>query len=137
MVWVILINVYVFKDSTGHIKLADFGLSIEGIKEGAKATSFCGSPAYLTPEMLKQKGVSQAADIYGIGAVMYELLVGLPPYYSDDIPYMYQLIQNGKLQFPRSLEVDARDLILVTNLPITGLNFLAAVNSGAYSSSRW
>jgi serum/glucocorticoid-regulated kinase 2 len=70
----------------GHIKLADFGLSKEGIRDGSRTTSFCGSPAYLSPEMLKNKGVTKGADIYGIGAVMYELLVGIPPYYSDDIP---------------------------------------------------
>ena len=41
----------------GHIKLADFGLSKEGMASTANAKSFCGSPAYLSPEMLKNKGL--------------------------------------------------------------------------------
>ena len=52
-------------DSEGHIRLADFGLAKQG-KEGAdvKAQSFCGSPAYLAPEMLKKEGVTKAGDVY-------------------------------------------------------------------------
>ena len=73
-------------DDEGHIILADFGLSKEGIFDGKKTGSFCGSPAYLPPEMLKNRGVTKCADIYGIGTIMYELLVGIPPYYSEDIP---------------------------------------------------
>lgn len=49
----------------GHIKLADFGLAKEGIKGAAlNAKSFCGSPAYLPPEMLSENGVGKPADIY-------------------------------------------------------------------------
>jgi len=51
----------------GHIKLADFGLCKEGVRDTDIAKSFCGSPAYLSPEMLKSRGVGKAADIYGIG----------------------------------------------------------------------
>ena len=51
-------------DSDGHIKLADFGLAKENIDHKANAKSFCGSPAYLAPEMLTDKGVGRPADIY-------------------------------------------------------------------------
>jgi serum/glucocorticoid-regulated kinase 2 len=54
-------------DKEGHIKLADFGLSKEGVADGDKTKSFCGSPAYLSPEMLSQKGAGKVSDIYGIG----------------------------------------------------------------------
>lgn len=52
-------------DSKGHIRLADFGLAKQG-KEGAdiKAASFCGTPPYLAPEMLKKEGVTKAGDVY-------------------------------------------------------------------------
>jgi len=63
--------------SDGYILLADFGLSRE--KQFSK--SFCGSPAYLSPEMLEKKGVGLANDIYGIGCVLYEMIVGEPPYF--------------------------------------------------------
>lgn len=51
-------------DKDGHCRLADFGLAKENIGEKDFAKSFCGSPAYLPPEMLHSKGVSKAADIY-------------------------------------------------------------------------
>lgn len=51
-------------DSEGHIKLTDFGLAKENIDFKSAAKSFCGSPAYLAPEMLTDKGVGRPADIY-------------------------------------------------------------------------
>ena len=76
----------------GHIKLADFGLAKEGINKGSKAKSFCGSPAYLPPEMLSDSGVGKPADIYQMGAVLYEMLVGMPPFYTDNIQKLYRSI---------------------------------------------
>ncbi len=51
-------------DEEGHAKMADFGLAKEGINNNQTAKSFCGSPAYLAPEMLGTKGVGKAADVY-------------------------------------------------------------------------
>ena len=65
----------VLLDGTGHLKLADFGLSKQ-VGNDDKTKSFCGSPAYLSPEMLSQKGVGKESDLYGIGAVLYEFLIG-------------------------------------------------------------
>lgn len=56
----------------GYVKLTDFGLS----KQNCFSMSFCGSPAYLSPEMLEKKGVGFSSDIYGIGCVLYEMVVG-------------------------------------------------------------
>jgi serine/threonine protein kinase len=83
-------------DSEGHCKLADFGLAKEGIKNN-NAKSFCGSPAYLAPEMLSDAGVGRPADIYQLGAVLYELLVGVSPFYTDNIKDLYKSIQTAKL----------------------------------------
>eukprot|EP00330_Aristerostoma_sp_ATCC50986_P005652 CAMPEP_0114590698 /NCGR_PEP_ID=MMETSP0125-20121206/12910_1 /TAXON_ID=485358 ORGANISM="Aristerostoma sp., Strain ATCC 50986" /NCGR_SAMPLE_ID=MMETSP0125 /ASSEMBLY_ACC=CAM_ASM_000245 /LENGTH=222 /DNA_ID=CAMNT_0001788373 /DNA_START=402 /DNA_END=1071 /DNA_ORIENTATION=+ len=90
-------------DTEGHIRLADFGLSKENVGDGDTARSFCGSPAYLSPEMLRNKGVGKAADIYGVGTVLYEMVVGSSPYYNDDIPKMYQNIRKAKLPFPEDV----------------------------------
>ena len=75
--------------SDGHVKLTDFGLAKSGIQKGETASSFCGSPAYLSPEMLSSHEVGFHSDIYGIGTVIYELLTGDPPYYHDDAQIMY------------------------------------------------
>ena len=100
-------------DSDGHIKLADFGLAKEGICDNDVAKSFCGSPAYLPPEILMNAGVSKAGDVYGIGAILFEMLTGKPPYYSEQIPILYNNIKRAALQFPRGISPEAKDLIQV------------------------
>lgn len=72
-------------DEEGHALLTDFGLSKEGVnysQTGAK--SFCGSYAYLAPEMVKKVGHGKAVDWYLLGVLFYEMLTGLPPYYAED-----------------------------------------------------
>ena len=49
--------------SDGHIKLADFGLAKDNIRDGDNTKSFCGSPAYLSPEMLNHTGAGKASDM--------------------------------------------------------------------------
>jgi len=71
-------------DEDGHCKLTDFGLSKEGIDDNISANSFCGSLAYLAPEMLARKGHGKSVDWYLLGVLFYEMLVGIPPYYSNN-----------------------------------------------------
>jgi len=70
-------------DHEGHANLTDFGLSKQGILEPSKgAKSFCGSVAYLAPEMLRRVGHGKAVDWYLLGVLLYEMVVGIPPYFS-------------------------------------------------------
>jgi serine/threonine protein kinase len=71
-------------DIDGHALLTDFGLSKEGVLNNSQARSFCGSPAYLAPEMLKRSGHGKSVDWYLLGVLLYEMLVGIPPYYSNN-----------------------------------------------------
>lgn len=72
-------------DKDGHALLTDFGLSRQGIKESIRgADSFCGSYAYLAPEMLGKAGHGKAVDWYLIGVVLFELVTGMPPFYDHD-----------------------------------------------------
>jgi serum/glucocorticoid-regulated kinase 2 len=105
-------------DLDGNIKLADFGLSKEGIGDDDKTKSFCGSPAYLSPEVVNNKnkgsaGYGKSTDIYGIGAVMYELMVGTPPFLAEEIPEMFKKITEAELSFPKNLSIEAKDLMKV------------------------
>ena len=69
-------------DEDGHAMLTDFGLSKMGVQEGVLNKSFCGSPAYLSPEILSRQGHGRQVDWYLLGVMTYELLVGIPPYYA-------------------------------------------------------
>ena len=71
-------------DSDGHFKLTDFGLSKEGIYDNISANSFCGSLAYLAPEMLAHNGHGKSVDWYLLGVLLYEMIVGKTPYYSSN-----------------------------------------------------
>lgn len=101
----------IFIDSSGHIKLGDFGLSVENITAEDNAKSFCGSPAYLSPEMSQKKGATRASDIYGIGAIMYELVTGQLPFYEEDYDKLYEKIQNTSISFPKYVSAECRDII--------------------------
>jgi serine/threonine protein kinase len=99
-------------DSAGHALVTDFGLSKEGVGDGDMTKSFCGSPAYLAPEMLKRQGHGKSLDWYLLGVLMYEMLVGIPPYYSNNKETLYENIQKGPLKLPNFLSEDARTLLI-------------------------
>ncbi len=91
--------------------LTDFGLSKEGVKDNALAKSFCGSVAYLAPEILQRTGHGKSLDWYLLGLMIYEMLVGIPPYYSPDKEKLYRNIQTATVRFPVAMSAEAKDLI--------------------------
>lgn len=102
-------------DADGHALLTDFGLSRQHIENDCSgADSFCGSYAYLAPEMIKKNGHGKAVDWYLIGVVLFELLTGLPPFYDDDKEILFANITNNKVEVPKEIKLskDCIDLIL-------------------------
>jgi len=69
-------------DAQGYIRITDFGLSKRDVK-GNDAFSVCGTPEYLAPEVLLKLGHGKAVDWWTIGCIVFEMLTGLPPYYSN------------------------------------------------------
>jgi len=98
-------------DNTGHICLTDFGLSKELDLDNKEATTFCGTPEYLAPEIVLNKGHGKAVDWWSLGILTYELTVGIPPFYSQNVHEMYQLIKQSPLRFPPKLSNDCKKLI--------------------------
>ncbi|KAL3931224.1 MAG: hypothetical protein SGBAC_011407 [Bacillariaceae sp.] len=102
----------VLLDDKGHIRLTDFGLSKEGISSSSSgANSFCGTPEYLAPEILNRQGHGRAVDWWSLGALLYEMLTGLPPFYCQDRERLFAEIRKGELQYPASLSPNAKSLL--------------------------
>jgi serine/threonine protein kinase len=99
-------------DEDGHAKLTDFGLSKEGINDNQGASSFCGSVAYLAPEILKRQGHGKSVDWYLCGVLLFEMLAGIPPYFDNKKEVMFKNIKQGPLKMPERFTEDAKDLIL-------------------------
>ena len=98
-------------DSDGHIKLADFGLAKENVSTNVPNKTFCGSPQYLSPEMLSKEGTTKASDIYGVGAILFELISGAPPFFNQDENLMYKNISENRLMFPEFFSEELKDLL--------------------------
>jgi len=96
----------------GHIRMTDFGLSKEGLYNMDDRTdTFCGTPEYLSPEILEGKPYNKAVDWWSFGTLIYEMLVGLPPFYCEDVQLMYSKIINAPLIIPDYVSPSAADII--------------------------
>jgi serine/threonine protein kinase len=114
----------VLLDAQGHIRLTDFGLSKEGISSSSSgANSFCGTPEYLAPEILNRQGHGRAVDWWSLGALLYEMITGLPPFYCQDRERLFEKIRKSELHYPPSVSRPAKKLLvgLLTKDPVRRL----------------
>ncbi|ODQ65300.1 kinase-like protein [Nadsonia fulvescens var. elongata DSM 6958] len=98
-------------DYTGHIALCDFGLCKLNMEAADKTNTFCGTPEYLSPEILLGTGYTKAVDWWTLGVLLYEMLTGLPPFYDENVPEMYRKILEDPLRFPDDMDREARSLL--------------------------
>lgn len=94
-------NVLIDDIDTFKIKLVDYGLA--KILNTDMTSSFCGSTVYMSPEMLSGNGHDYKLDIYSLGALLYEMVTGLPPFYSRNTTTMFVDILQKDLHYPASL----------------------------------
>lgn len=97
-------------DLKGHIKLTDFGLTKE-VSDDQTATTFCGTPEYLAPEMLQRQPYTKAVDWWSYGVLIFEMLTGLPPFYDENVNTMYKAILSDDIEFPSSMSPEVVDFI--------------------------
>nr|XP_020658843.1 cGMP-dependent protein kinase 2 [Pogona vitticeps] len=99
-------------DAQGYIKLVDFGFA-KKIGAGQKTWTFCGTPEYVAPEVILNKGHDFSVDFWSLGILVYELLTGSPPFSGTDQMMTYNLILKGveRLDFPRIITKRPEDLI--------------------------
>ena len=99
-------------DAQGYLRLTDFGLA-KKVKNGEKSNSFCGTPEYLAPEIIKGEYYDKNVDWWSFGILIYEMICGIPPFYLRNLKKMYDLIKNEKIKFDKKFLVskEAKDLI--------------------------
>nr|XP_054392872.1 ribosomal protein S6 kinase beta-1-like isoform X2 [Pongo abelii] len=95
----------------GHVKLTDFGLRKESIHDGTVTQTFCGTIKYMVPEILMRSGHNRAVDWWSLGAFMYDMLTGAPPFTGENRKKTIDNILKCKLNLPPYLTQEARGLL--------------------------
>ena len=93
----------------GEIKIADFGWSVHA--PTSRRNTLCGTLDYLPPEMVEGREHDEMVDVWSLGVLLYEFLVGSPPFEAEGHSATYRRISRVDLRFPRGVEEDAQDLI--------------------------
>jgi serine/threonine protein kinase len=133
----------VLLDADGHVKLGDFGLAKAGIRHAYEgATSMCGTPEYMAPEVLAQQGHGFCVDYWGLGMLSYEMMTGLPPWYTTDRAKLFRRLRSAPLDIPSYFSSAAASFcaaLLERNprrrLGVTGIR--AAMEHEFFKSISW
>uniref|UniRef100_A0A665UF49 Uncharacterized protein n=1 Tax=Echeneis naucrates TaxID=173247 RepID=A0A665UF49_ECHNA len=94
-------------DTEGYVKIADFGLCKEGMGFRDRTSTFCGTPEFLAPEVLTETSYTRAVDWWGLGVLIFEMLVGESPFPGDDEEEVFDSIVNDEVRYPRFLSTEA------------------------------
>ncbi|KAJ3393354.1 Serine/threonine kinase [Entophlyctis sp. JEL0112] len=87
----------------GHIKIADYGLF--------STATFCGTPEFMAPEILKEKPYTRAVDWWALGVLIYEMILGQSPFPGDGEDQIFDAILHDDVLFPANMNKDAADLL--------------------------
>uniref|UniRef100_A0A2I3FVI6 Uncharacterized protein n=1 Tax=Nomascus leucogenys TaxID=61853 RepID=A0A2I3FVI6_NOMLE len=94
-------------DTKGCVKIADFGVCREGMEYGDRTSTFCGTPEFLAPEVLTETSYTRAVDWWGLGVLIYVMLVGKSPFHGYDKEEVFDSIINDEVRYPRFLSAEA------------------------------
>ncbi|CAH0389760.1 unnamed protein product [Bemisia tabaci] len=100
----------VLLDQDGHIKIADFGMCKEGISGDNTTKTFCGTPDYIAPEIILYQPYGKSVDWWAYGVLLYEMLVGQPPFDGEDEEELFAAITDHSVSYPKGLSKEAKEL---------------------------
>jgi len=101
----------VLLDREGHIKIADFGMCKCNVTKDNPATTFCGTPDYIAPEILQELDYGHAVDWWAFGVLLYEMLSGQPPFEADHEDDLFEAILHDEVLFPIWLSADSVNIL--------------------------
>jgi atypical protein kinase C iota type len=143
----------VLLDHDGHIKLTDYGMCKEGLRAGDTTSTFCGTPNYIAPEILRGQDYGFSVDWWALGVLLYEMLAGKSPFdvgghdMSDQSTedYLFQVILEKTIRIPRSLSVKAAQVLkgFLNKNPVERLGchpqtgFSDITNHAFYKTIEW
>lgn len=96
-------------DEAGRIKLADFGWS--NFKNEQSRVTYCGTPEYLSPEMVRKQGHDTSVDIWSLGVLLFEFLAGHAPFSGSSQDELFQNIKKLKINWPNDFPPLAKNLV--------------------------
>ena len=102
-----------FLNDKMELKVGDFGLATKLDFEGERKKTICGTPNYISPEVINSNGHSYEVDIWAVGVIIYTLLVGKPPFETRDVKTTYGKIKRAEFSFPENCKIskEAKNLI--------------------------
>lgn len=99
---------------TAIIKVSDFGLA-RFVDNETLATTTCGTPGYVAPEVLMQQPYHDACDFWSLGVVLFILLSGVPPFFDEDNFELFEKIKRAEFHFKaegwKNVSSEARNFV--------------------------